>query len=104
MGLTSSALLLGAVLCTALAFAVTVWLWPRLARGSRTRVLGRMGLIVLVQVFLFASVALAANRSLLIYGSWADLAGRARQEAVRGGVAVEVLGRQAPNVPGGGNP
>ncbi|MEU9085910.1 alpha/beta hydrolase-fold protein [Streptomyces sp. NPDC048357] len=104
MGLTSSALLLCVVLCTAMTFAATVWLWPRLARGSRSRVAGRAGLLVLVQVFLFASVALAANRSLLIYGSWADLAGRARQEAVRPGVAVELLGRQAPGVPGGGNP
>ncbi|MCX5378262.1 esterase family protein [Streptomyces sp. NBC_00091] len=105
MGLTSSTLLVSAVLCTVLLFAATVWLWPRLARSSRGLVLGRLGLLVVVQVFLFASVALAANRSFLIYGSWADLtAGQARQEAVPGGAAVEVLGRQDTGVPGGRSP
>ncbi|MGW5849054.1 alpha/beta hydrolase [Streptomyces sp. NPDC055254] len=104
MGLTSSTLLMCVVLGTVLLFAATVWSWPRLARGSWRRVLGRMGLLVAVQVFVFASVALAANRSHLIYGSWADLAGQKQQAAAPGGAAVEILGRQAPNVPGGGNP
>ncbi|MEV7723569.1 alpha/beta hydrolase-fold protein [Streptomyces sp. NPDC087917] len=104
MGLTSSAFLACVVLCTALAFTATIWLWPRLARGSWRRVLGRAGLLVGVQVFLFASVGLAVNRDMLIYGSWADLAGRTSQEASRAGAAVDVQGRQAPDVPGGGNP
>ncbi|MFF5704171.1 alpha/beta hydrolase [Streptomyces sp. NPDC012794] len=105
MGLTSGTLLAGAVLCTVLVFAVTVWRWPRLAPGGAGRVVGRAGLLVLVQVCLFASVALAANRSFLIYGSWEDLtAGPPRREAVPGGAAVRVLGRQAPDVPGGRDP
>ncbi|MFJ3879565.1 alpha/beta hydrolase [Streptomyces sp. NPDC090077] len=105
MGLTSGTLLAGAVLCTVLAFAATVRLWPRLAGGGARPVLGRLGLLLLVQVLLFSSVALTANRSFLIYGSWQDLAsGAPRQEAVAGGAAVQVLGRQAPDVPGGGDP
>ncbi|WP_405980609.1 alpha/beta hydrolase [Streptomyces sp. NBC_00158] len=105
MGLTSGALLAVAVLCTALAFAAAVRLWPRLAGGGRGPLLGRTGLLLLVQVFLIASVALAANRSFLIYGSWEDLtAGPPRQEAAPGGAAVQVLGRQAPDVPGGRSP
>ncbi|MGW6940749.1 alpha/beta hydrolase [Streptomyces xanthophaeus] len=104
MGLTSSALLTCAVLCTAAVFVAAVVLWPRLARGSWGRVLGRVGLIVSVQVLLFASVGLAVNRDMLIYGSWADLTGRARPVDPLAGAAVDVLGRQAPDVPGGGNP
>ncbi|MFI1971587.1 alpha/beta hydrolase [Streptomyces cinnamoneus] len=105
MGLTSDTLLVSSMLCTVLMFAFTVWWWPRLVRRDWRRVLGRVGLIVVVQAFLFASVALAANRSFLLYDSWADLAGQKRQSAAApGGAAVRVLGRQAPEVPGGGNP
>ncbi|MET9604971.1 alpha/beta hydrolase-fold protein [Streptomyces sp. NPDC006512] len=105
MGLTSSALLVSFVLGTLFLFAATVWAWPRLAGGSRGRVLGRIGLLLVVQVFLFSSVGLGVNRSLLIYGSWSDLtSGQKGQAAGPGGVAVEVLKRQAPDVPGAGNP
>ncbi|MEV5241861.1 alpha/beta hydrolase-fold protein [Streptomyces cinnamoneus] len=105
MGLTSGTLLVGVVLGTAVMFALSVWLWPRLARSGWNWVLGRAGLIVFVQVLVFASVALAANRSFLLYNSWADLAGTKRPPAAApGGAAVQVLGRQAPEVPGGSNP
>ncbi|MEU7554193.1 alpha/beta hydrolase-fold protein [Streptomyces sp. NPDC044571] len=105
MGLTSGLFLACVVLCTALAFASTVWLWPRLARRGWGAVLGRVGLLALVQVLFFSSVALTANRSFLLYDSWADLAGTKRQEvAAPGGAAVRVLGRQTPDVPGGGSP
>ncbi|MGG8406610.1 alpha/beta hydrolase [Streptomyces sp. 12297] len=73
-------------------------------RGCRP-VLGRIGLLAVVQVLVLASVGLTANRSFLLYDSWADLAGTKRpQVAAPGGSAVEVLGRRAPEVPGGGNP
>ena len=105
MGLTSAALLVCAVLGTVLMFAAAVWLWPRLAGRGAAHLLGRVGLIVVVQVLLFSSVALTANRAFLLYGSWADLLGsRAPQAAAPGGAVVEVLGRQAPQVPGGKNP
>ncbi|MGG8406611.1 esterase, partial [Streptomyces sp. 12297] len=63
MGLTSGALLACALLCTALVFTVTVWLWPRLARRGCRPVLGRIGLLAVVQVLVLASVGLTANRS-----------------------------------------
>lgn len=76
MSLTSTTLLVSAVLCTALMFAATVWLWPRLARRSGRAVLGRIGLILTVQALLLASVGLTANRTFLLYGSWSELLGR----------------------------
>ncbi|MFD9407497.1 alpha/beta hydrolase [Streptomyces sp. NPDC059989] len=110
MSPTSTALLAIVVLCTALSFAVTVWLWPRLSRRSARAVLGRIGLILTVQVLLFASVGLGANRSFLIYASWSDLlggkgtAGVAAPDADGGTSVVKVLGRQRTDVPGGGTP
>ncbi len=105
MGLTSGTLWVCVVLCTVLVFAATVWLWPRLAPRGGRRVLGRLGLLLLIQALLVSSVALAANRSFLIYDSWADLAGTKRpQAAAPGGAAVQLLGRLAPGVPGGRSP
>ncbi|GAA2716810.1 MULTISPECIES: alpha/beta hydrolase-fold protein [Streptomyces] len=106
MGLTSSTLLLCTVVCTVLMFAFTVWLWPRLGGRTWRHVLGRVAVLVLGQALLFSSVALAANRNFLIYDSWADLAGTKPpvKAAPAGGTAVQVLGRQAPEVPGGSKP
>ncbi|MGD3110644.1 alpha/beta hydrolase [Streptomyces sp. YGL11-2] len=105
MGLTSATLLICAVLCTVLVFAAAVWLWPRLVRPGARQVLGRMGALVVIQAFVFASVALAANRTFLLYSSWEDLLGQTRQQAAPvGAAAMQVLGRQAPEVPGGANP
>ncbi|MCJ1676669.1 alpha/beta hydrolase-fold protein [Streptomyces sp. APSN-46.1] len=107
MSLTSSTLLVVFLLGTALMFAAAIWLWPRLARQGWRRVLGRVGLVLAVQVLMLSSIGIAANRSLLIYGSWTELAGqekaaRADGEDVAGGSAVKVIGRQRPDVPGGG--
>ncbi|MEU9304112.1 alpha/beta hydrolase-fold protein [Streptomyces sp. NPDC048269] len=108
MSLTSTTLLVSAVLCTALVFAATVWVWPRLARRSGRAVLGRIGLILTVQVLLFASVGLTANRSFLLYGSWSELLGRKSAPSLlsqdSGDPVVKVLGRQRPKVPGSGAP
>ncbi|MEU7164892.1 alpha/beta hydrolase-fold protein [Streptomyces morookaense] len=106
MGLTSDTLLICAVVCTVLMFAVTVWLWPRLVRPGARQMLGRAGLLVVVQAFVFASVGLVANRGFLLYSSWDDLLGQTKQQAAApaGAAAVQVLGRQAPEVPGGSNP
>ncbi|GGL88904.1 esterase [Streptomyces fumigatiscleroticus] len=65
-----------AVLCAVLLFAGTVRAWPRLARGTRRAVGGRVGLLLVTQLALFAAVALAANRAFGFYASWADLLGR----------------------------
>ncbi|MFF4099580.1 alpha/beta hydrolase [Streptomyces sp. NPDC001903] len=109
MSLTSSTLLILVVLTTVLAFAAAVRLWPRLGRRGGRPVLGRVGVVLTLQVLLLASVGLTANRTFLLYGSWADLAGAERPMPSLGqdasaGAAVRVLGHQPTDVPGGGTP
>lgn len=109
MGLTSSKVLWLAVVLAVVLFAVTVVLWPRLARGGWRSVVGRVGLLLVTQVVLFAAVGLAANRSFLFYGSWADLFGQEQDMGVvvdhgAGSKDVRVVGTRALDVPGGGRP
>ncbi|MFJ6793269.1 alpha/beta hydrolase [Streptomyces sp. NPDC091268] len=111
MSLTSATLLLFTACCTALLFTATVWLWPRLARQGWRSVLGRVALVLAVQALVFSSIGLAVNRSMLVYGSWADLLGTARPAPLIAGEAgaagealVKVTGRRQPDVPGGMTP
>ncbi|MFE5911983.1 alpha/beta hydrolase [Streptomyces wedmorensis] len=109
MGLTSDKVLWSAVVLAVVLFAATVLLWPRLARGGWRSVMGRVGLLLLTQVTLFAAVGLAANRSFLFYGSWADLFGQEQDMGVvvdhaAGSKDLRVVGTQALDVPGGGRP
>ncbi|MGW1073714.1 alpha/beta hydrolase [Streptomyces sp. NPDC002537] len=109
MGLRSTNVLVVAVLCTVLLFAVTIWQWPRLARRSWAAVLGRAGLICAVQALLFCSMGLAANNTFLLVGSWTELFGQERGSEVRAGQLtgsseVQLVGRQKVDVPGAGTP
>ncbi|MFC9732994.1 alpha/beta hydrolase [Streptomyces roseolus] len=109
MGLTSGAALVTAVAAALALFAVTVLWWPRLARRGWRPVLGRVGLLFATQLALFAAVGLAANRSFLFYGSWADLFGQEQEMGVvvdHGAAAkdVRVVGTRAVDVPGGARP
>ncbi|MET9882044.1 alpha/beta hydrolase-fold protein [Streptomyces sp. NPDC006430] len=109
MSLTSSTLLIVVVLATTLVFTAAVWLWPGLGGRGWRPVLGRVALVLTLQVLLLASIGLTANRSFLIYGSWADLAGKqqAAPAAGRGapsGPFVRLLGRQPTEVRGGATP
>ncbi|MEU8622434.1 alpha/beta hydrolase-fold protein [Streptomyces sp. NPDC048623] len=110
MGLTSNKVLVLAVVLAVVLFAATVWLWPRLARGGWKSVLGRIGMLLVTQLALFASVGLAANNSFLFYGSWADLFGQEQELGVvvdrsAGSHDVQVVGTQAlDGVPGGSRP
>lgn len=109
MGLTSNKVLALAVVLAVVFFAATVWLWPRLARGGWKAVVGRIGLLLATQLALFASLGLAANKSFLFYGSWADLFGQEQELGVvvdhsAGSRDVQVVGTQALDVPGGGRP
>ncbi|WP_324785565.1 alpha/beta hydrolase [Streptomyces sp. H51] len=82
MGLTSNATLVLAIALAVLLFVGTVWLWPRLARGSWRAVGGRVGLLLATQLTLFVSVGLAANQAFGFYASWADLLGRENDQGV----------------------
>ncbi|MDG4859170.1 alpha/beta hydrolase-fold protein [Streptomyces sp. T-3] len=82
MGLTSNKVLALAALAAVALFVLTIVLWPRLARRGWRAVLGRTGLLIMTQIMIFASVGLAANKSFLFYGSWADLFGQEKTEGV----------------------
>jgi enterochelin esterase-like enzyme len=92
MGLTSKKVLLTAALLAVLLFALTVWLWPRLARRGPLPVLGRIGVLLATQLSLLAVLGLAANYSFGFYASWADLFG---QETAPGVVVDHTLGSPA---------
>ncbi|MFC9282343.1 alpha/beta hydrolase [Streptomyces collinus] len=94
MGLTSNKVLALAAVFAALLFVATVWLWPRLARRSWRAVSGRVGLLLVTQVALLASLGIAANQVFGFYASWADLFG---QETDQGIVVNHTAG-------GGGGP
>ncbi|MFE3524262.1 alpha/beta hydrolase [Streptomyces sp. NPDC059161] len=109
MGLTSNKVLVLAVFLAVVLFAVTIWLWPRLARRSWKAVTGRIGLLLATQLAIFASVGLAANNSFLFYGSWADLFGQEQDMGTvvdhsAGGTNVQVIDKQKPETPGAGKP
>ncbi|GGT37926.1 alpha/beta hydrolase [Streptomyces purpureus] len=109
MGLTSNKVLALAIVLAVVFFVATVWLWPRLSRRSWRAVLGRVGLLLATQLALFASVGLAANKSFLFYGSWADLFGQEQELGVvvdhsAGAKDIKVVATQKPDVPGAGRP
>ncbi|MET9348165.1 alpha/beta hydrolase [Streptomyces termitum] len=109
MGLTSGVLLVSTVALAVVLFSATVVLWPRLARRGWLPVSGRVGLLLATQLVLFAAVGLAANRSFLFYGSWADLFGQEQEIGVvvdHGAASkdLRVVGTRAMDVPGGSRP
>jgi enterochelin esterase-like enzyme len=111
MGLTSRKTLLLAVVLALLLFALTVWLWPRLARRGVVPVLGRVGILVATQLSLISALGLAANYSFGFYATWADLFGQETAPGVvvdhaTGGAArqLQVVDQLAVNAPGGAVP
>ncbi|MFI8102564.1 alpha/beta hydrolase [Streptomyces sp. NPDC086023] len=109
MGLTSNTVLALAVAAGVLLFAATVWFWPRLSGRTWRAVLGRVALLLATQLALFSAVGLAANKSFLFYGSWADLLGQETEPGVvvdhsAGSRDIRVVGTQKLDVPGGARP
>ncbi|MGW1759527.1 alpha/beta hydrolase [Streptomyces mirabilis] len=113
MGLTSNKVLVLAILFAVLLFVGTVWWWPRLARRSWRAVSGRIGLLLVTQVAVFASLGLFANQAFGFYASWADLFGQESGQGVvvnhggQGGSAggpLQVVGTQPVSVSGGTRP
>ncbi|WP_431042972.1 alpha/beta hydrolase [Streptomyces sp. P1-3] len=110
MGLTNAWTVRLAMLLAVLLFAVSIWLWPKFARRSVPAVLGRIGILAVTQIAVFAAVAMFANRTFGFYGSWGDLFGT---EDTPGVVVdhdapkskrVQVQGTQKVNVPGDQSP
>lgn len=113
MGLTSNKVLVLAVLSAVLLFVGTVWWWPRLARRNWRAVIGRIGLLLVTQVAIFASIGLFANQAFGFYASWADLFGQESGQGVvvfhgdRGGSdggPLQVVDTQPVSVSGGTRP
>ncbi|MFJ2111151.1 MULTISPECIES: alpha/beta hydrolase [unclassified Streptomyces] len=110
MGLTSRKVLVLAVLVAVLLFVATIWLWPRLSRRAPSAVLGRIGMLFVTQVTIFAAVALAANQYFLFYGSWGDLFGQEQDlgavvgQAAAAGRYATVMETQHTSVPGSRQP
>lgn len=109
MGLTSNTVLALAIIAGVLLFAATVWFWPKLSGRSWRTVLGRIGLLLATQLALFAGVGLAANKSFLFYGSWADLFGQETSigKVVDHGMSsddIKIVDKQQLDVPGGAKP
>lgn len=109
MGLTSNTVLALAIIAGVLLFAATVWFWPKLSGRSWRAVLGRIGLLLAAQLALFSAVGLAANKSFLFYGSWADLFGQETSigKVVDRGMSsadIKVVDKQKLDVPGGAKP
>ncbi|WP_030199694.1 esterase family protein [Streptomyces sp. NRRL S-87] len=109
MGLTSNTVLALAIVAGVLLFVATVWFWPRLSGRTWRAVSGRVGLLLATQLALFSAVGLAANKSFLFYGSWADLFGQETELGVvvdhsAGAKDIKVVGTQKLDVPGGARP
>ncbi|MGW6404589.1 alpha/beta hydrolase [Streptomyces sp. NPDC055134] len=75
MGLTSRALEYATVLAVLVCVALTVWVWPRLARRGPVAVLGRLGVIGATQLTILTAFAVAVNTNFDFYGSWGELLG-----------------------------
>ncbi|MEU4586470.1 alpha/beta hydrolase [Kitasatospora aureofaciens] len=73
MELTSEALVNSLLALGVVALVSTLWVWPRLASQRPLPVLGRIGLLTVVQVSILAVLALSVNNSFGFYTSWDDL-------------------------------
>ncbi|MEF3119215.1 alpha/beta hydrolase [Streptomyces chrestomyceticus] len=87
MGLTSQSLEITVITLAVACVALTVWLWPRLSPRGVLPVLGRIGSILVTQVAVLCSLALAVNSSFEFYSSWDELLGHTEDGpvAVSGG-------------------
>jgi Putative esterase len=84
MDLTSSSLLDAVIALTVVSVALTVWLWPRLARRGVLWILARLGMILLSQLSLVLVVALMINSYGDFYPTWGDLVGGGNQQVAFG--------------------
>jgi len=81
--------------------AVTLWLWPVLARRGAAAVALRLGLLVALQASVLGVVFVSVNRTYEFYASWSDLLGTdhsaAQVVAARpGGTGAVTAGQASP--------
>lgn len=58
-----------------IAVAATVWLWPKLAGPRFQQVLGRVGVLMLVNILTLVAVGAQVNATYGLFADWSDLAG-----------------------------
>jgi len=73
MELTSGALVNSLIALAVVALVATLWLWPRLARQRPLPMLGRIGLLTVIQVSVLSVLLLSVNNTYGFYTSWNDL-------------------------------
>lgn len=86
VGLTGTPFLALLVAATVLALIGSVVLWPRLAAPGWWRVLGRLGVLLLVAALVLATAGTALNRTYVFFTDWSDLFG------ATGGQVVQATG------------
>ncbi len=84
-------LMLLAVLAVA-AIVVTVLLWPRLARTAFWTVLGRLGLITLVNALALLLALAVVNHQFQFFGDWSDLIGATTAQGTTAPAVATVTG------------
>jgi len=84
MDLMSSSLLDAVIALTVVSVALTLWLWPRLARRGVLWIMARLGMILLSQISLVLVVALMINSYGDFYPTWGDLVGGGNQQVAFG--------------------
>jgi enterochelin esterase-like enzyme len=75
MSLTGSVFLGAVAVTTVVAFLTVVALWPSMAGRSPGRVLGRIGLLLTVNLLVLLTAATQLNAQFLFYADWTDLKG-----------------------------
>jgi S-formylglutathione hydrolase FrmB len=94
MSLTGPVFLGAVVVVTVVAFLTVVAVWPTMAGRSPGRVLGRIGLLLTVNVLVLLTAATQLNAQFLFYADWTDLRGAfggapTTTVVTRGGVAAQ---------------
>ena len=84
MDLMSSSLLDAVIALTVVSVALTLWLWPRLARRGVLWIMARLGMILMSQLSLVLVVALMINSYGDFYPTWGDLVGGGNQQVAFG--------------------
>jgi hypothetical protein len=81
VSLTSPWLVAVLAIVAVVAIGGVVWLWPRLARTTWATLLGRVGLLAVVNVCVLLLVLATVNDQFQFFSDWADLVGAASTQA-----------------------
>ena len=75
MSMTGSGFLLLVAVLTAVAIAVAVVSWSALAGSGLGKILGRLGVLLLINLLVLLTAAIQVNDQYLFFAGWSDLRG-----------------------------